>query len=209
VSTAPIRLKTHWFRRDAPKTPQQQAGAMGFTLFRLAQQTLKHMRGASFDIDAGERYFAFLREWLVFLVAVADRLAHDRFDADTRAAFTTALVLHLADTLQDNEHDLLGAPAPGQPASRERFIDLYNELAGHYGEFGGEPGADEFAPDFAFQRYLGHRLEPTLPDKDRHWVVGQVMSAEAPEAVALVQRTMRELHSMAPRRMRHSSIGAD
>ena len=58
-------------------------------------------------------------------------------------------------------------------------------------------------------RYLGHRLEPTLPEKDRRWVIEQVMAAEAPEAVALLQRTMRELHSTAPRRMRHSSVGAD
>ena len=212
MSTAPIRLKTHWFKPGTPKSPEQQAGAMGFTLWRVARRTLDRMRGASFDIDAGEPYFAFLRELLVFLIAVTDRLAHQRLDADARAAFTTALVRHVAGTLQDNEHDLLGAPAAGQPSSSERFIDLFNALIGHYGEFGsenGEDGAADFTPDFAFVRYLGHRLEPTLPEKDRRWVIEQVMAAEAPEAVALLQRTMRELHSTAPRRMRHSSVGAD
>ena len=212
MSTAPIRIKSHWFKPGTPKTAEQQAGAMGFTIWRVAQQALKRMRGAAFDIDAGEPYFAFMREMLVFLVVVADRLAHQRFDAGRRAAFTTALVLHVAATLQDNEHDLLGPPAPGQPPSRERFIDLFNELSGHYAEFGTEPGADEaaeFSPGFAFVRYLGHRLEPTLPPKDRRWVIEQVMAAEAPDAVALVQRTMRDLHSTAPRRMRHSSVSAD
>jgi hypothetical protein len=209
MATAPIRLKTHWFRPGAPKTPEQQAGAMGFTLWRVAQQTLKRMRGANFDIDAGEPYFAFMRESLVFLVAVADRLAHQRLDAAARTAFTTALVLHVAGTLQDNEHDLLGPPAAGQPDSRERFIDLFNEVSAHYGEFGGEPGAGEFTPGFAFLRYLGRRLEPTLPEKDRRWVLDQMMAVEAPDAVALVQRTMRDLHSTAPRRMRHSSVSGE
>jgi len=209
MTTAPIRLKTHWFRPGTPKTPEQQAGAMGFTIWRVAQQTLKRMRGAEFDIDAGEPYFAFMREMLVFLVAVADRLAHDRFDGATRVAFTTALVLHVADTLQGNEIDMMAAPAPGQPAPRDRFIDLFNELHGHYAEFGGEPGAAEFTPDFGFLRYLGRRLEPTLPPKDQRWVLDQVMAVEAPDAVVLVQRTLRELCSTAPRRLRHSSVSGD
>mgnify|MGYP003522317679 FL=1 len=206
---AALRLKTHWFKPGAPKTPEQQAGAMGFTIWRVAQQTLKRMRGAHYDIDAGEPYFAFMREMLVFLIAVADRLAHDRFDGPTRVAFTTALVLHVADTLHGNEIDMMGAPPPGQPQPRDRFIDLFNELHEHYAEFGGEAGTPEFTPDFAFLRYLGRRLEPTLPPKDQRWVLDQVMAVEAPDAVALVQRTLRELCSTAPRRMRHSSVGAD
>jgi hypothetical protein len=209
MSTAPIRLKTHWFKPGAPKTPEQQAGAMGFTIWRVAQQTLKRMRGAHYDIDAGEPYFAFMREMLVFLVAVADRLAHDRFDGPTRVAFTTALVLHVADTLHGNEIDMMGTPVVGQPQPRDRFIDLFNELHEHYAEFGSEAEAVDFTPDFAFLRYLGHRLEPTLPPKDRRWVLDQVMAVEAPDAVALVQRTLRDLCSTAPRRMRHSSVGAD
>ena len=205
-----IRIKSHWFKPGAPKSPAQQAGAMGFIVWRVAHHMLKRMRGVAFDIDAGEPYFAFMREVLVFLVVVTDRIAHARFEPATRAAFTTALVLHVADTLQGNEHDLLGAPAPGQPASRERFIDLFNELSAHYAEFGAEPGADEsaagFTPDFGFVRYLGRRLEPTLPPKDQRWVLDQVMAVEAPEAVAMVQRSMRELHSSEPRRARRSSL---
>jgi hypothetical protein len=210
MSTVPaIRLKTHWFKPGAPKTPAQQAGAMGFTIWRVALQTLKRMRGADFDIDAGEPYFAFMREVLVFLVAVADRLAHERFDSATRVAFTTALVLHVADTLHGNEVDLMGEPAAGQPQPCDRFIDLYNEVSGHYGEFGGEAGKDEFTPDFSFLRYLGHRLEPTLPPEHRRWVIDQVMAIEAPEAVGKVQQTLRDLCSTAPRRMRHSSVSGE
>lgn len=205
-----IRLKSHWFKPGAPRSAEQQAGAMGFIIWRVAHNVLKRMRGAEYDIDAGAPYFAFMREVLVFLIVVADRIAHARFAPEERAAFTTALVRHVAGTLQGNEDDLLGAPAPGQPLSRERFIDLYNELVAHYAEFGSEPGADEtgtgFTPDFGFVRYLGRRLEPTLPAKDQRWVLDQVMAVEAPEAVALVQRSMRELLSTEPRRPRHGTV---
>lgn len=208
-----IRLKSHWFKPGAARSPEQQAGAMGFSVWRIAHHVLKRMRGAEFDIDAGEPYFAFMREVLVFLIVIADRIAHARLAPEARSAFTTALVLHVAGTLQGNEDDLLGAPAPGQRSSRDRFIDLYNELAAHYAEFGSEPGADAsgagFTPDFGFVRYLGHRLEPTLPAKDQRWVLDQVMAVEAPEAVTLVQRAMAGLYSQAPRRARRESMSGE
>lgn len=209
MALSPLRLKTHWFRRGGPKTPKQQAGAMGFTQWRVALQMLKRMRGADFDIDAGKPYFAFLSEVLVFLVVVADRLAYARFDAADRHAFSTALVLHVADTLEGNQIDMMGPSPADQPRPRDQFIDLYNDIAPHYGEFDGEPGAAEFTPGFLFLRYLGHRLEPTLPPAHQRWVIDQVMAIEAPEAVALVQRTLRELCGTEPRVVRHSSVSAD
>ena len=83
----------------------------------------------------------------------------------------------------------------------------------HYAEFGAEPQAPDdgggFHPDFAFVRYLGSRLEPTLPEKDRRWVIEQVMAAEAPEAVGIVQRSMRDLFDPAPRRARRSTMSGE
>ena len=72
---------------------------------------------------------------------------------------------------------------------------------------GADAGPDDgFVPDFAFYRYLGHRLEPGLPAKDRRWVIDQVMAIEAPDAVALVTSAMRDLHDPTPRAKRRSSM---
>jgi hypothetical protein len=216
VSTATppaLRIKSHWFRPGATRAPAEQASAMAFIVFRVANQMLKRMRGASFDIDAGTPYFAFLREVLVFLVAVTDRIAHARLEPAARQEFTVALVRHVARVLSENERDLLGPEAAGQPAYADTFIDLVNEVTQHYAEFGAEPGpadpAAGFRPDFSFLRYLGARLEPTLPPKDRPWVLDQVMAVEAPEAVAIVQRSMRDLYDPSPRRARRSAVSGE
>jgi hypothetical protein len=116
-------------------------------------------------------------------------------DAEPRAQFVTALVQRVAQVLQENEDSLLGAPAAGQPSHFDTFIDLFNELAGHYAEFGF--GAE--GPDFAFVRYLGHRVEALLPEKDRLWVIEQMMAAEAPEAVEMVRRALQGVLSTEPR----------
>lgn len=205
-----MRLKSRWFRSGEGKSAGEHASAMAFIVFRVAQNMLKRMRGAQFDIDAGPAYFAFLREVLAFLVAYTDRLAHGGLAADARHEFTVALVHHLSRTLAENERDLLGPEAEAAEPYEHRFIDLVNEAMLHYADFGAVNDADAtpwtFEPDFGFVRTLGHRLEPTLPEKDRHWVVDQVMAIEAPEATTLVQRAMRELVSPSPRRARRAAL---
>lgn len=217
MSTTPqtpaMRVKSHWFKPGAQKSPAEQASAMAFIVWRVAQQMLKRMRGADFDIDAGAPYFAFMREVLVFLIALTDRIAAARLEPADRAEFTIAFVRHLARTLQGNADDLLGAPAAGEPPHGDRFIDLVNEVTPHYAEFGADPESKDadagFQPDFAFVRYLGHRLEPTLPEKDRRWVIDQVMAAEAPDAIGIVQRAMRDLYDASPRRARRAPMSGD
>lgn len=209
MATSAIRIKSQWFKPGTPKTPEQQAGAMGFTLWRVARQSLDRMRQAGFDIDAGLPYFAFLREMLVFLIVVVDRLAYQRLDAADRAAFTTALVRHVAGTLEGNEIDLMGEPPAGQPRPADRLIDLYNDTADLYAGFGAAAAADEFAPGLDMMRCLATRLEPAMPAKDRHWILDQVVAIQVPDAVALLQRTMRELHSNEPRRARRAALSGD
>lgn len=204
-----MRIKNHWFRDGATKSPSEHASAMAFIVWRVGRSMLDRLRGAQFDIDAGPDYFAVLRELLVFLIQVTDRMAYRQLDAASRIEFTTALVRHVATTLAGNEDDLLGPPPAGAPAHADRFIDLVNELADHYAEFGADPGMDRFMPDFGFMRYLAARLVPVLPEKDRRWVMEQVMQIEAPEAVALVQRGMQGLFSTEPRAARRSTMSGD
>jgi len=204
-----IRIKNRWFRDAKTKSAAEQASAMAFIVWRVAHQMLRRMRGADFAIDAGRPYFDFMREVLVFLIALADRIAHDRLDAQARQEFTVALVRHVARTLADNEDELLGAPPAGTTSHADSFVDLVNEVVQHYAEFGADPqppaGVEVFHPDFGFVRYLGARLAPTVSEAERPWVLDQVMAIEAPDAVAQVQRSMHELFDPSPRRARRSA----
>ncbi|MEO8121588.1 MAG: hypothetical protein ABI606_19965 [Rhodoferax sp.] len=195
-----MRIKSQWFRSGAAKTPQQTASAMAFIAWRVAQNMLKQMRSARFDIEVGPQYFAFTREVLVFLTQVLDRMAFERMGGEGRAEFITALVRRVAEVLQENEDTLLGAPPAGQPSHYDEFIALFNELADHYADFGHGPDG----PDFAFVRYLGHRVEALMPEKDQRWVVDQIMATEVPEAVLTLQRAMQGVLSTEPRAPRSS-----
>jgi hypothetical protein len=190
-----MRIKSQWFRPQTPKTPQQTASALAFIVWRLAENMLKQMRSARFDIDVGLPYFAFMREVLVFLIQVVDRMAFERMPATTRAEFTTALVRRVAEILEDSENDLLGVPPPGLQSHRAQFIDLFNARSDDYATFGHGPDG----PDFAFVRYLGSRVTELMTEKDRAWTLDQIMAIEAPEAVATLQRAMQDVLSTEPR----------
>ncbi|MDP2239051.1 MAG: hypothetical protein Q8K18_02650 [Burkholderiales bacterium] len=182
-----MRIKSHWHKGGKPRSMPQVASVMAFIIWRLAQNALKRMRTEQYDIDPGLQYFAFLSELLIFLIQIADRIAYQQLDAAQRNEFTTALANRVAEILDDNQSELLGSPQAG--SYKGRFIALLNELASDYAEF--KYTAD--GPDFAFLRYLGSRVMETMVQKDRHWVIDQIMAIEAPEAVADVQKGMRNL----------------
>ena len=200
-----MRIKSHWFKDDKPKSAQQVAGATAFIIWRVAQNALKRMRVAQFDIDPGPQYFAFSSEFLVFLVHIADRIAYQRLGAPERVAFTTALAMRLGEILEDNQTDLMG-PAGGLSYGSQ-FISLFNECSPDYAEF----RYDDSGPDFACLRYLGNRLLEIMREKDHSWVVSQVMEIEAPEAVTMVQKSMADLFETGPRpaRTRRVRVSGD
>ena len=187
-----MRIKSRWRKSDKPKSLTQIASVMAFIIWRVAQNALKRMGTEQYDIDPGPRYFAFLGELLVFLIQIADRIAYQRLDAAQRGEFTTALAIRVAEILDDNQSELLGSPHAD--SYKGRFIALFNELASDYAEF----RYTDAGPDFAFLRYLGNRVMETMVQKDRPWVIDQIMEIEAPEAIATVQQGMTNLLAVPP-----------
>ena len=55
-----MRIKSHWFREDRPKSPAEIAGAAAFIISRVAQNSMKTMRAANYDLPPGPQYFAFV-----------------------------------------------------------------------------------------------------------------------------------------------------
>lgn len=189
-----MRIKSQWFKAASAKTPKQTASVMAFIAWRVTQNMLNRMRTAGFDIEVGPQYFAFTREVLVFLIQLLDRMASDFMGPSERSEFMNALVQRVAQVLQENEDALISRPAVGEPTHYDRFIDLCNQLADFYADFGYE--AD--GPDFAFTRYFGHRIEAIMPRKDQPWALDQIMASEVPEAVETLRRGMRGALSIKP-----------
>lgn len=185
------RTKSKWFARERARDPATLAGAVAFTTWRLGLESIRRMRAAQFSIEADARYFAFLREFLVFLIQIADRLVAPRCDLATRSVFLHALCHRLADLLAENQSDLVG----GERAEiRRAFIDLVNQRAEDYATF----GFGAHGPDFDFARYCAHLMLDVALDADRAWLVDQIVSIEAPAAIETLRPLLDNLVASAP-----------
>jgi len=192
----PIRIKSHWFKADKPKSPEEVASAVAFIAFRVSQNILKSMRKANFDIDAGPVYFDFLAEALVFCLQISWRLAHQRFGEAGAGAFMTEAANKAALHLAENRVDLL---ADGDVTTHKAaFIDRFNASFDLYGVFPyGEAG-----PSFGFLRFFASRLAGLMGHKDERWTWDQVIAIEAPEAATHIAKAFGGLNDNEPRRRR-------
>jgi len=195
-----MRIKSQWFKPGAAKTPQEIAGAAAFITWRIAQDALKTMRAARFELAAGPGYFAFLRELLVFLALGADRIAHRRGDEAWRVAFTTAMANRVGEILAGNEADLLAAATAGDV--KRGFIDLFNVRAAEYAAF--DWSAE--GPAYDFLRYLGHCVAGVMEAQDRTWAISQIIDVQGPDAAANLCRGMAGLLDTSPKPARSARV---
>lgn len=198
-----MRIKSHWFKSGRERTPQEIADALAFVTWRIGDNALKKTRKADFEIEAGPQYFAFLVEFLLFLIQAADRIAYRQLCAEDRFAFTSTLANRVAETYAENYSRLLGG-SPGE--AKLHFINLLNQRADGYADFDyGEDG-----PSFNFTRYLGYCMEQVMDEQDSAWIIDQMMSIAAPEAVQMLEKTMRDLYEAEPRQApRRAAVSAD
>lgn len=198
-----MRIKSNWFKEGRERSPQEISDALSFVVSRIADNALKNTRKANFEIVAGPQYLDFLAEFLLFLILVADRIAYRQLSADDRLAFTGNLANRVAETYAENRSRLLGDDPKG---CKQRFIDLLNLRAGEYADF----GYDESGPDYAFYRYLAWCIGQIMNDADSGWIIDQMISFEAPEAVQMVEKTLRGLYEAEPRKpRRRAAAGGD
>lgn len=190
-----MRVKSHWFKTGRDRAPSEIAGALAFVIWRIGDNALKNTRKAKFEVAVGKQYFSFLSEFLIFLIQVADRIAYRQLSAQDRMVFTSTLANRVAETLAENQSRLMGNSFAEH---KQRFIDKLNQRAGEYADF----NYDNNGPEFAFTRYLGFCIREVMDEIDAAWVIDQMMSIEAPEAVTMVEKAMRELFETEPKQPR-------
>ena len=177
------------FHTSGARSPKMLASVVAMLAWKQAIESIRRMRKAWYDIDTGKPYFDFVCEFLVFLAHAADRIAFRSLDAATRAEFTTALAIRLAEMVEESRGDLLGDAEPG--ACQRDFIDLFNRRGADYGEYAYGPETN--GPDFGFKRMFASALREILPEKDKLWVIDQAMDIEAPDAIKALEKAMAGL----------------
>lgn len=193
-----MRIKSNWFKSGRDHTPQEISDALAFVVSRIADNALKNTRKSKFEIEVGPQYFDFLAEFLLFLILSADRMAYLKLSAEDRQVFTGNLANRVGETYAENRSRLL---EENLAYCKQSFIDLLNKRAGEYADF----GYDEKGPDYGFYRYLAFCIGQIMTEEDSGWIIDQMISFEAPEAIQMVEKTLRGLYEAEPKQSRRRS----
>lgn len=182
-----LRLHTKW-NTGSSKTIEQRASVVGVHIWRIAQETAKHMEKEEFRISSDLQFLCLITEYVAFLLQLTDRVVYGKMSEDDRAKFINALGQHLAITMKSNALDWFG---DGDHASA--FVATLNARLADYAEF--EFGTD--GPSYAMTRYLGDKVAEAMAVTDAKWVLEHVMEIEAPEALKTLRRTLSQVLGIA------------
>ncbi len=138
-----------------------------------------------FEYSSDEQRMAVIAEYLIFQIQIVDRLIHDKFDQQQRAELVTALVKRLADHIQENSLELMGAGDYSSP-----FVEKFNLRSQEYSELA---FTDE-GPSFPFMRHLGYEIQQIMGSEDENrWVIDQVMDKDGLEVYKQLKRIVKDL----------------
>lgn len=180
-----IRIKSHWWNDENERSLTEIGGALAFIAWRIAVDKAITLHCERFVYRDDAQRLAVIAEYLVFLVQIADRLAHARLDDDARRELVTALARKLIEHVQDNSQDLLGPADYGTP-----FIGLLNTRAAEYAEY----QLDQDGPTYPFLRHLGFEIQTLMGAQDENrWVIDQVMDKDGWDAYKRFAKAFRDL----------------
>lgn len=175
-----VVLKTQFRKKGAP-TMDDIASVVGFNIWKIAQETFKHMEREGFRFGSDNQVTLVITEFVAFLLQSADRLVYGRLSETDRAAFMNALGKHIANTMETNQRDLLG---PGD--YRAPFIATLNARFRDYAEF--SYTAD--GPSYAYLQYFAERVADAMESSSNKWVVEQILDIEALDMLKFLNKLL-------------------
>lgn len=180
-----IRIKSHWSNDQTERSLAEIGGALAFIAWRIGVDKAITLHCERFVYRDDAQRLAVIAEYLVFLVQIADRLAHPQLDDEPRRELVTSFARKLIDHVQDNSADLLGPGDYGSP-----FIALLNARSAEYAEF--QLNAD--GPTYPFLRHLGFEVQSVMGDQDENrWIIDQVMDRDGWDAYKRFAKAFRDL----------------
>lgn len=179
-----LRIRDKWNnRRNA--TLEENANVLAYNIWQLALAGAKNLHAEEFDYTNDEQRVGVIREYLMFLVHIADRLAYPRLDDEERGRFVSRLARDTARQLQRNQEQIMGSGD-----YKSAYIDDLNMRMATYAE--GSFDGDK--PGYSLLRNFGEKVQAVMgSDQTNRWVIDQIMGIDAFDAVKQTTKTLNNL----------------
>jgi hypothetical protein len=189
----PVKVRTIWFKKEGERSPEEIAGAVATTTWRVADKAVDNLGRENYDIITPARGFKLIAEFLAFLVHYCDRMAYATLSPERRIAIIQAVSNRLGELMEENIISVAGPDANRN--FKAEFIDFLNRRFEDYSEF---EFPDEEKASFPALRFLSLQIREEMGDNDKTWIMDQIMDIEMPEMMGTVRKSFMGLLSDAP-----------
>jgi hypothetical protein len=180
-----LRIKSHWWNEEQERSVPEIASALAFIAWRISVEKAINLHCERFVYEDDSHRMAVIQNYLIFLIQIADRLAHGIMSDDDRRSLITGFVKKVIEHVQDNGQDLFGDGDYGRP-----FIESLNRQSEEYAQL----QFDDEGPGYPFLRNLGYEIQCVMGKQDENrWVIDQVMDKDGWEAYTQFARAFENL----------------
>lgn len=179
-----LRIRNSFKNRDNA-TIQEKANILAFNIWQISLAGTKNLHEEDYIFTDDAQRVGVIREYLVFLVHVADRMVYDKLDEKERAIFVNELAQYTANQIQRNTEEIAG---PGD--YKANYLATINDRFDQYarGSFEGDK------PGYSLLRMFGDNVCQIMgDDQTNKWTIDQIMDVDGPMLVAKMHASLMSI----------------
>jgi len=166
-------------------TLEEKANVLAYNIWQISLAGAKNLHEEDYIFDNDEQRVKVIREYLVFLVHLADRMVYDQFDEQQRSIFVTALANDTAKHIQRNTEEIAG---PGD--YQQNYLDTINERFSEYSRGSFQDGM----AGYSLLRMFGEHIREIMgDDQTNKWTIDQIMDVDGPMMIGKMRDSLTSI----------------
>jgi len=170
------------FKNRSNMTLQEKANVLAYNIWQISLAGAKNLHEQDYIFDSDEQRVRVIREYLVFLVHMADRMVFDEFDEQERSTFVNELAQNTANHIQRNTEEIAG---PGD--YKKQYLDTINARFGEYARGSFQDGM----AGYSLLRMFGENVREIMGnDQTNKWAIDQIMDVDGPMMIGKMRDSL-------------------
>jgi hypothetical protein len=179
-----LRIRNTFKNRDNA-TLEEKANVLAYNIWQISLAGAKNLHEENYLFENDAQRVGVIREYLVFMVHVADRMVYDKLDETERTTFVNVLAQYTAKQIQRNTEEIAG---PGE--YKANYLATINDRFNEYSHGSFEDGK----PGYSLLRMFGENVRQIMgDDQTNKWTIDQIMDVDGPLLVGKMADSLNSI----------------
>ncbi len=179
-----LRIRNSFKNRDSA-TLEEKANILAYNIWQISLAGAKNLHQEDYIYTSDAQRVGVIREYLVFLVHVADRMIYARLNDAERSALINQLAQYTANQIQRNTEEIAG---PGD--YKENYLATINARFNQYAQ----GSFDKSIPGYSLLRMFGDNIGRIMGDDQiNKWTIDQIMDVDGPMMVEKMRDSLTSI----------------